>query len=65
MHTHYLLKGIGASIGYILAAVIHNEQILYFISAIIFVICLLSTMTAAKEKPFRIKTKSMQVIDGF
>ena len=59
-----MFEGIGASMGYILAALIHNEQILYFISGSIFIICLLSTMTAVKEKPIKIKAKSMQAKNG-
>ena len=60
LNIHAFLGGIGASVGYILAALIHDEQVLYFISAFIFIFCLLSTMTAAKEKPFR----PTQIFDG-
>ena len=60
----FFIEGIGASLGYVLAALIHNEQTLYYISAISFIICLLMTMTSAKEKPFRKKTKEIQIKDN-
>jgi len=55
----YILKGIGASLGFILTALIHDEQTLYFISGTIFIICVIFTMTAAKEKPLESKNKPM------
>jgi hypothetical protein len=64
LKVYFIFQGIGASMGYILAALIHNEQILYFISASIFIICLLSTMTAVKEMPTQIKAKSIQAKNG-
>ena len=61
LNIHAFLGGVGASFGYVLAALVHNEQTLYFIAASIFIVCLISTMTAAHEKRYRAKAKK---IDG-
>jgi solute carrier family 45 protein 1/2/4 len=63
LNIHAFLGGIGASVGYILTAIewkefslfkIQENQILFIISAVIFSITLVLTMTSAKEKPFKL-----------
>jgi hypothetical protein len=57
-------KGIGASAGFLLTAIFSNEQIVYFISSFIFIICLISTMTSVKEKPLTKDYESEENING-
>ena len=46
------LAGVGASCGFLLSALVTNMQTLYYIVAAVFISCVISTMTSAKEKPF-------------
>ena len=53
LNIQAFLAGVGASCGYILAGLVTNMQTLFYIVASIFISCVISTMTSAKEKPFQ------------
>lgn len=64
LNIQAILGGIGAATGYLLTALFYNEQVLYIISATVFIICLISTLTSAKEKPLSLRKKSNNNFDG-
>lgn len=61
LNIHAILGGTGAALGFVMAAIDWNQtilrhigdelQILYIFSAILFILCLIMTLTSVKEIP--------------
>lgn len=71
LNIHAFLGGTGAALGYVLTAINWSdlkifdfigkeEQIVYLFITIIFILCLISTMTSAKEQQYIPKNKTIK-----